>query len=509
YGYPNVLASYPFAMTTMPMWFAEGTAQYNDPSYRYDFWDSHRDMQLRTRALDGELLNLDNMEVFGKNSVGNESVYNHGFNLVKYISETYGVEALRDLTREQSRITRISFNTSCKKVLGISGYELHDNWVEHVTEFYTNATEVIRANQVVGEMIDSTGTANLYSKFSPDGKKLYFVSDRGNDYFSQRNLYVWDRAYVDNPDSVFDKDSDVDSEPELIAKRVTHGFDITRDGRWLVYSRITLQRNESNYSDLYLYDLEEEKEHRLTVSGRAWEPSFNPDNNKLVFVVNRDGTLDLATLDLPPQEEWTEMDKFQADDIVRLTDWNDGTRAYRPTFSPNGETILFAMSGDIGRDLMLMDVDGSNLRAAVAGDGDQRDGIWGPSGQIVYYASDETGIFNIYRHNLATGQTDLLTNTIGGAVSPELSPDAMTLIFSNWHSDGYKLHRLDRPIQLNKRTAKYGRDYLAALPDPVFDDTDVKILDSDYYKPMFEQVFFVPRIAWDYGTFKPGVYVFS
>jgi Tol biopolymer transport system component len=509
YGYPNVLTSYPFAMTVMPMWFAEGTAQYSDPSYRFDYWDSHRDMQLRTRALDGELLNLDNMEVFGKNSLGNEGVYNHGYGLVKYIAETYGVDKLRLLTEQQKKLTRVSFNTSCRKVLGISAYELHDNWVDYLTEYYTNATDSIRTHQVAGEVIDSSGTANLYAKFSPDGEKLFYVSNTGSDYFGQRNLYALDRVVVDHPDSTFDKDSDVDDEPELIAKQVTHGFDITDDGHWIVYSKLTPQRNESNYSDLYLYDLEDEKEHRLTISGRAWEPAFNPEENKLVFVVNRDGTLDLATLDLPAQDEWAEMKALPADSIHKLTDWQDGRRAYRPEFNPRDGSILFAMSRDIGRDLMLIDADGSNLRAAVDDEGDQRDAIWGPSGRIVYYASDETGIFNIYRHNLATGQTDLLTNTIGGAVSPTLSPDAMTLVFSDWHVDGYKLSRLDRPMPLHPRTAEYGRDYVDQLPVALYNDTHVDTLAGKSYKPMFENIFFVPRIAWDYGSFKPGVYMFS
>ncbi|MCB2212452.1 hypothetical protein KQI52_10110 [bacterium] len=509
YGYPNVLASYPFAMTVMPMWFAEGTAQYNDPKFRFDFWDSHRDMQLRTRALDGKILDLDNMEVFGKNSIGNEGVYNHGYGLVKYIAETYGIENLRELTEQQSKLTRFDFNTSCEKVLGMSAYQLHDEWVDYLTAQYEADTEVIRRNLVVGEVIDSSGNANLYPKFAPDGETLYFVSNRGMDYFSQRNLFALDREVVDHPDSTFDDEGDIEHDPDLTIKQVTHAFDISDDGRWLVYGKITPQFNESNYSDLYLYDLEEEKDHRLTIAGRAWEPSFHPDEDRIVFVVNRDGTLDLATLDLPAKEEWPDIDPVEADSIHHLTDFDDGRRVYQPQYSPNGEDILFAMSLDVGRDLMVMDADGSNMRAAVDGDGDQRDAIWGPSGQIVYYASDETGIFNIYRHNLATGQTDLLTNTVGGAFSPTLSPDAMTLVYSDWHSDGYKLTRLDRPMPIHPDSAAYGRNYLEVLPETTYDDTEVAVLPSKNYKPIFENVFFVPRIAWDYGTFKPGVYVFS
>ena len=46
---------------------------------------------------------------------------------------------------------------------------------------------------------------------------------------------------------------------------------------WLIYSKIVRQANESYYADLYLRNLESEKEVRLTKFARAMEPSFSPD----------------------------------------------------------------------------------------------------------------------------------------------------------------------------------------------------------------------------------------
>jgi hypothetical protein len=74
YGFPNVLMSYPIAMTVIPPWFAEGCAQVQAPGFGYDSRDSHREMILRTRVLCGSLLTLDEMSVFNKNTIGNESV---------------------------------------------------------------------------------------------------------------------------------------------------------------------------------------------------------------------------------------------------------------------------------------------------------------------------------------------------------------------------------------------------------------------------------------------------
>ena len=47
YGFPNGIASIPFASISIPAWLAEGTAQYQRAGLLYDTWDSHRDMILR------------------------------------------------------------------------------------------------------------------------------------------------------------------------------------------------------------------------------------------------------------------------------------------------------------------------------------------------------------------------------------------------------------------------------------------------------------------------------
>ena len=87
YGYPNVIVSYPYSGFVVPAWFAEGVAQYNRQELRYDFWDSHRDMILRSYALDGNMLGWEEMGVFGKTSLGNESSYNAGFAFVSLSRE--------------------------------------------------------------------------------------------------------------------------------------------------------------------------------------------------------------------------------------------------------------------------------------------------------------------------------------------------------------------------------------------------------------------------------------
>ena len=128
YGYPNVLVSYPFSGFIVPSWFAEGTAQYNNPSLGYDYWDSHRDMILRMYMIDGNPLSWEEMAVFGKTSLGNESSYNAGFSLVGYIAQKYGVEKLQEISVKLSAPFRLTIDGAIKAAIGKTGVELYEEW---------------------------------------------------------------------------------------------------------------------------------------------------------------------------------------------------------------------------------------------------------------------------------------------------------------------------------------------------------------------------------------------
>ena len=495
YGFPNILTSYPFAMTIMPNWLAEGTAQFNSPKLRYDWLDSHRDMQLRVRALSNTLLPLNEMEVFGKNSLGNEGVYNHGFSLVSYIADTYGPDKLREITRNQAKLFRFDANKSIKEALGISGQQLYKQWSDHLKQQYGEWSTSIEQHPVSGKELDTGGYANFYARFSPDDEWIWFVSNRGNDYLSERGLWKMK--------------ADGSGEPILIAPTADGPFTFTPDGKAVVYSRIVRESNESYYADLFVRDLEKNKEYRLTRSARATEPGVSPDGNEIAFVVNHDGTKDIATLPLPPREEWKKLIPVHANELHYLTNYNDGSRAYRPRYSPDGTTLLYAKSMYAGRDIMTLNLTTGEETTLIGGPGDQRDPEWSADGSVVLYASDVTGIFNLYRRGLTDTTSVPLTNVLGGAFMPMADGTGSRIVYSEFTRDGYSLHLLQNPQPVESAYLDYGRDYLSILPVKTYDDSHVDTVASKPYKPVFEQLFFVPRLTLDYGTFKPGVYIFS
>ena len=420
YGYPNVIVSYPLSAFVVPSWFPEGVAQYNDPKFRYDYWDSHRDMILRMYMLDGNPLTWEEMAVFGKTSLGNESSYNAGFSIVQYIADAYGIDKLREISKALSSLPRVTIDGAISAVLGKSGEELYKEWKRATTEHYKTLAAGISANRIDGEMIEKEGFGNFYPEFTPDGRKLAYVSNKGEDYFGLSSVYLYDLQTKS-------------AKKVKLTARSTLSF--SPGGRYLYYSR-TGRRNKffAKLSDLYRYDLLNEKEERLTHSLRAWNPKISADGTKLVFAYGSDGTVNIGVSDSIGK------------DVRRVTDFANGEQVYTPVWSPDGSKIAFGYSDGDKQSVAMIDENGKNFRVLVSGP-DARDPFFARDGNSLFYASDETGIYNISELDLRTGAKRQVTNVLGGAFLPTSDP-AGDLAFASYTSSGYKIAFLERSRQL-------------------------------------------------------------
>ena len=121
YGFPNRLVSYPIPATVVPPWLAEGSAQYMYDGADWDHWDTHRDMILRDRALNDKLLSFNEMNTFGKKGIGNESTYNSGFALSRYIAYKYGSNVIKDVMKELSNPLQYSIIDAFYNVIDVDG----------------------------------------------------------------------------------------------------------------------------------------------------------------------------------------------------------------------------------------------------------------------------------------------------------------------------------------------------------------------------------------------------
>jgi hypothetical protein len=69
--------------------------------------------------------------------------------------------------------------------------------------------------------------------------------------------------------------------------------------------------------------------------------------------------------------------------------------------------------------------------------------VFTPDGTRLIFSSDRSGIANLYAYELATGALTQLTDVIGGAFQPDVSPDGKSLVYVGYNSRGFDLYRLE------------------------------------------------------------------
>ncbi|HEX2865854.1 MAG TPA: biopolymer transporter Tol [Ignavibacteriales bacterium] len=505
YGFPNVVASYPLATINVPAWFAEGTAQYMRREFNYDNWDSHRDMILRSYALEGGLMTWNQMGGFSKTSLGNESVYNAGFALTSYIAKKYGEDKLRKISHALGKMKNFTIDQAFKDVLGKSGDEIYDEWKDYITKDYRKRSQQVEENIVKGREIGTEGFGNFYPVFSEDGTKIIYLSNKSSDYFSPSNVYLYDLKT---------------GKEEMVTSNVRSTISWIKGQNKIVYSKLSEDNpNWANIHDLYVYDLNEKDETRLTKGMRANQPFVSHDGQKIVFVYQKDGTSNLGLVDI------------QGKGFKRLTFFENGEQVFNPRFSNDDSLIVFDCANANGRDIASVKPDASGMEFILQTKADERSPSFGPDGRL-YYSSDESGIFNIYAMDLKTKSVEQLTNVLGGAFMPAVDQQG-NITYAGYTSTGYKIFFLDgreqKKVNPLKRYISDGNAPLSAdksngdinsfginnLID--YDDNKLPDTKAEPYKGSFTKVTFFPVIRYDnysasnnpIDKIKPGVYVTS
>jgi len=518
-GFPNTLMVYPISSIVLPVWFAEGTAQHQAPGSRYDYRDPHREMILRDRVLHNKLLSYNDMTVFGKNSNGNESAYNQGFSLVNYIARRFGEHSLEQIAGESSRWKHLTFEGALQKALGISAEQLYSDWKDSLQTVYGRRTKIIRNNLKMGAALETNGSANLFPVWSPDGSKIAYLSNKGEDYFSYNKLIIYDRKSGDKKTTEIGK--------------ITSSLSWSPDGRYIAYARQKRNAYASDYNDLFLYDTQKDKEIRLTKNLRGTNPDFSHDGGKLVFVTATDGLNQLNIYRLPAdlqvkmnrvlyfdiengqvapkgKDDPTTFRKvhYKGGQISQILVFEDGRQMFHPRWAPGDTAVIFDTAVEYGRNLGMYHINSGRFTFFKKAEEELRYPVYSPDGSYLYYAASSTGIYNIYRQNLQSGQSELLTNVTGGAMMPSVNAKG-DLVYACYDSLGYHIYEIDHAQGVNPAGAAYDPRYPANVPKKNFDNSVTQKPDIHPYKQNFTPVHILPRLWIDYGTVKPGFFLLS
>ncbi len=466
----DFLTMIPF--TLQPLWLAEGTAQYESSRMGFDAWDTHRDMLLRTAALNDSLMTLPYMHDFSDNSLFAElGPYTQGFSLVLYIAKHYGEDAIPKIWHELGKPYRATLNGAIKSVLGISEQQLYDNWKKEITEHYQAQKDSL-GTLVEGTKITKDAFWNDFPVVS--GKNLYGVSNFGGPWFDgsvfkiplEDTLKTSDSTARDSAKVAESKSADstkvevgdievegADSTLINIADFAKSGFkakkpwfdkgidifDDSTHGPILTY--ISYQNRDKDghaHFDVAVSDTNK-NEVALTYLVDAVYPSFNKQGTSIVFA-RRDAFSTRFRLskipfssDLKKASSEEPIDVFIPDSSLLYYN------IYSPKFSPDGKRIAFSFFDDVQRGIAVIDTNGANFKVVSTTGYDERDVNWIDNDKIIF-ASNRNNIFNLIEKDLKTGKERALTNVIGGAFTPTLAND--TIFFTQYDKDGFSLYKL-------------------------------------------------------------------
>jgi Tol biopolymer transport system component len=197
---------------------------------------------------------------------------------------------------------------------------------------------------------------------------------------------------------------------------------ITRTGDRMAFARRSVD------ADIYRLDVGGAAAPLIESSFVDAGPQYSPDGRRIAFESMRSGDV---------HEIW--LAEADGSRLARLTR-GPGRHQGSPRWSPDGRTIAFdSQSGDGRFDVWTVSVDGSGLRQVTNHPADENIPAWSRDGRWIYFGSNRTGRYEVWRVPAAGGSEEQVTHA--GGVMAEEGADGRTLYYKRSMGEGPLLVR--------------------------------------------------------------------
>ena len=267
--------------------------------------------------------------------------------------------------------------------------------------------------------------------------KLAFASDRDGERargtVEQRNIK---EIYI----------ADYDGENQ---RRVTVNRSLAINPSWSADGRaIAYTSYRRGYPDIYVSYIYQGKMDQPTAGTETvhnFLPAFSPDGSRIAFMTNRDGNMEIYTVNR------------DGSGLRRVTrhPGNDST----PTWSPAGNQIAFTSDRSGSPQIYIVDADGLGQPRRITSESWADRATWSPApyNEIAYAGRNGPG-FDIKIFSLEQGQIRTITDSTGSNESPAWSPNGRHLAFASTRAGRTHIFTIARDGNDLRQVTKVGNN---------------------------------------------------
>jgi hypothetical protein len=421
-----------FPAVATPAWSVEGLAvgvESNAAGFGR-LHGTYHEMIVRTAALEGEIDDIHRLNSTSPVWPGGSRVYIYGSLFMDYLARRFGPDATSRIVRATAGAIvppPLWFDETGRHGLGVSFQEAYADWERELEERYSAlAAQLTAAELTSTQRLTEHGRFALYPRFSPNSLSIAYASSDGRTeprttvIEVQTGALEWARSRNELAPSSWLSDD------RLLTS------DLQYDDRFHVYNDLYTEQRGARV--------------RLTRGARLQDADVSRDGGRIVAVENERGTNRLVLVD-------PETGARQA-----ITPFESAIHWALPRWSPDRSRIAVSRWQTGGRyDVVVIDTLGKLQLEVTDGVGINAGPAWSPDGRWLLFASDRTGISNLYAAEMALlgndGASDSLrsahrsllrqvTNLLTGAFYPDVSPDGRWIAFVAYHHDGFAIERI-------------------------------------------------------------------
>ncbi len=405
---------------SLPLWFAEGYAEYSSNGG----WTMQADMMVRDATIHGYLRPPGFMGFLA---------YTEGFALVKYIADTYGIDKLGEILKRGKALA--TMDKALKSSIGIDSKELYEKFAKEMKKrYWPDISQREEPKDFAKQLTNHEKDGSNYNEkpvFSPTGRTLAIFSDRTG--YSE--IFLISAINGKRLARLVKGERNAGLES---LRWYTSGMSFSPDGDNLVFVSKANGEDAVNFLKIDGKDIYLRKKFGLK---SIISPAWSPDGKNVAFSALAGSTRNLY------------MYHIESDELTQLTDdrydeidvawYPDSKRLVFSTDRPHPDDYAIIDTTEFlygSYNLHQFDIGSGTISPINVGPGQNTEPVVSPDGNKIAFVSDRNGIENINVYYIDSARVIGITNTLTNAKSPTWSPDSKMIAFSTFYKAGYDVY---------------------------------------------------------------------